>query len=269
MLPVENLSEDSKKLFDVLNKQDDLAVVMVTASYLDAALAAMLHRFFIESSISDRLLDVHGPVGTLSARADLCYALTLIDKFLYQDLVRILEIRNMMAHSHLAMDFTTREVARVCGKFSFVRSVVDAGTNGPPMLADYMYGPRNQFVLTAVMISQRLLLTGLGVKRQGSVAERATPACEGSIISGLSGKPRAPAAATVSARDSRRPQPATASSFAVPAIRTAGLMLAGPAIETCRTLANTTCVPRWTALSPKPRARTTDLPASAECRQLR
>jgi len=45
ILSVENLSEDTQKLFNVLNEESDLAVILVAASYIDTALATSFSAF--------------------------------------------------------------------------------------------------------------------------------------------------------------------------------------------------------------------------------
>ena len=67
ILPVEDLSADTQKFFDVLNQSSDLGVVLVTASYLDASIGSLLHRFFQASAVSDKLLDIQGVLGTRAA----------------------------------------------------------------------------------------------------------------------------------------------------------------------------------------------------------
>ena len=57
---MENLSEDTQKLFNVLNEESDLAVILVAASYIDTALASILQRFLRPGSTTDRLLN---PIG--------------------------------------------------------------------------------------------------------------------------------------------------------------------------------------------------------------
>src|SRR5687768_16031576 len=101
ILPPEHLSEDTQQFFDVLNGSSDLVVVLVAASYIDASLAALLHKFLVESSVSSKLLDPRGgALGTFAAKLDAAYALGLIDKPLYKDLCKIAEIRNEVAHHH-------------------------------------------------------------------------------------------------------------------------------------------------------------------------
>jgi len=168
ILPVENLSEDTSKFFDVLNESNDLAVVLVAASYIDASLAALLYRFFIESSVSDKLLDVQGgALGSFTSRCDAAYALALINKPMYQDLIKIAEIRNEFAHYHLALDFQAPNVSRLCGDLRYVNSLFGT-TNDQNPFEKIMTKTRDRFVITVVMISQRLLVNGLGIKRQGT-----------------------------------------------------------------------------------------------------
>jgi DNA-binding MltR family transcriptional regulator len=171
VLPVENLSQDTQRLFDVLNNSSDLGVVLVGTSYLDASLGSLLHRFFIAGSTSEKLLDVGGgAIGTYSARCDLSYVLGLIDKPLYQDLSTIGRIRNEFAHHHLEHDFEVPTMVTLCSELKYVESLRDSTTGKPFGLEGLVSNTRGRFVLSLVMISQRLLLNGLSVKRRGSIA---------------------------------------------------------------------------------------------------
>ena len=168
IFPVENLSEDTSRFLDVLNESNGLTVVLVAASYIDASLAALLHRFFIESSISDKLLDAQGgALGAFTSRCDASYALALIDKPMYQDLIKIAEIRNEFAHYHLALDFQAPNVSRLCDELKYVKSLFGT-TNEQNPFEKIMVNARDRFVITVVLISQRLLINGLGIKRQGT-----------------------------------------------------------------------------------------------------
>ena len=164
---IEHLSGESQKLFDVLNDETDLAVILVTASYLDACLGSILKRKLIDSSISKQLLDPRsGALGSYSTRADVCYALGLIQKPLYTDLKKIAEIRNEIAHYYLTLNFQSESIQKLCGELLYVASLKNGNADKP--LFEEMVGPRNQFVLSAVMISQRLLLIGLGFNHEQS-----------------------------------------------------------------------------------------------------
>jgi DNA-binding MltR family transcriptional regulator len=156
---IEQLSRESKELFEVLNGENDLSAILVAASFLDVCLASILERKLIDSKVTKKLLAARGGVlGSFAVRADVCYAIGLLEKGLYRDLLKIAEIRNLIAHHHLALSFKADDIVKLCGELSWGESLG---------LYELMNTPRNQFVLTAVMISQRLLLIGLGIKRDG------------------------------------------------------------------------------------------------------
>jgi len=164
---IEQLSAESKELFEVLNKADDLSVILVATSFLDLSLASILKRRLLDNSATDRLLDSRtGALGSFVVRADACYALGLVAKPIYRDLLKIAEIRNMIAHHHLALSFQVEGIVKLCKELGYVASLKNGSTGEPLLFARYMNTPRNQFVLTAVMICQRLLLIGLGIKRE-------------------------------------------------------------------------------------------------------
>jgi DNA-binding MltR family transcriptional regulator len=166
ILPVENLSEDTQKFFDVLNAESDLAVILVAASYIDAALASILQRFLLPGSTTERLLNPRGgALGNFATRSDVCYTLGFICKPLYQDLIQIAEMRNICAHHHLSVDFSHEDIVRSCQKLSYVDSFQGPDAGKPIYPAEWLSGARNRFTLTAVTISQRLLVTALGTKQ--------------------------------------------------------------------------------------------------------
>ena len=94
ILPAEALSADTQKFFDVLNNEPDFSVVVVSCAYLDACLGSILEKHLLQSAVSTKLLDVRsGALGMLSARSDACYALGLISKRIYHDLLVLAKLR--------------------------------------------------------------------------------------------------------------------------------------------------------------------------------
>lgn len=164
IVPVEGLSKDAQSVFDVLNDETDLSAVLVGTSYVDACLGALLEGFFLKGSVASALLDAKGgALGSFKLRSDACYCLGLINKRLYQDILVIAEIRNQFAHHHLALNFAIPEVTEQCGKLTYVADLRNGNTDERP-LEKLLSTPRNKFVLSVVLISQRLLLKGLEVK---------------------------------------------------------------------------------------------------------
>jgi DNA-binding MltR family transcriptional regulator len=162
-LPPESLSKDSQELYNLLNDGTDASVVVVGVSYIDACLASLISKRLRESSVTGKILDSRsGAIGSFVARADLAYALALIDKPMYQDLLVLAEMRNEVAHHHFALSFESEVIAKGCAKLNYVSGLKNAGTGSPLMEQGWLAGARNRFTLTAVMIVNRLLLNALG-----------------------------------------------------------------------------------------------------------
>lgn len=166
ILQAENLSTDTKAFFDVLNNEPDFSVVVISAAYIDACLAALLDKLLVQSSISAKLLDAcSGALGSFASRADACYTLGLVSKSLYQDLLVLAEIRNQFAHHHLSLTFATPELSASCIKLSYAMTLKNGDIDEPMFRSGQLDDIRTRFVLSVVLISQRLLVTALGVKR--------------------------------------------------------------------------------------------------------
>jgi DNA-binding MltR family transcriptional regulator len=167
-IPVEQLSEDTIRLTDVLNGETDLACVVVGAAFLDAALKTLLSEKLLKSSdTTAKLLDDGGPLGTFSARADLAYCLSLVSKHHHKDLRLVMEIRNQFAHKHLKLAFDDLKVREMCGRLNewkiLLRGQEDNTTSDltPKQLTTKA---RNQFNYSVIFISNWLLLTALRLK---------------------------------------------------------------------------------------------------------
>jgi hypothetical protein len=80
-IKLEDLSQDTKAVFETLNEGSDLACVLIGTSYLAELLASTIDVSFVESSVSEKLLDPQrGAIGGFATRADLAYCLGLISK---------------------------------------------------------------------------------------------------------------------------------------------------------------------------------------------
>ena len=80
-------------------KESDRAAIVLGAAKLDTLLRQLLQRSLRPcTSSTDDLLDSERPLGTFSARIDVCYRLGLIDSELTRALHLIRRIRNEVAH---------------------------------------------------------------------------------------------------------------------------------------------------------------------------
>jgi DNA-binding MltR family transcriptional regulator len=169
-IPVEQLSEDSRLLMDVINDQSDLACAVIGAAFLETTLGTLLERKFLVSSVAAKLLGASGALGSIAPRTDLAYCIGLISKDHYQDLCVIAEIRNRFAHSHLTVGFSNEGIRVSCDELKEWRILLQ-GQNEEPLIGatedQLTRRARNQFNFTVVLVSSRLLLTTLGLRQAG------------------------------------------------------------------------------------------------------
>lgn len=108
---VEKLSHFAKQL----ESGDSLACVVVSTSFLDAALSQLLQKTLINGDTSKALLHHDkGPLGTLSAKASVAYCMGLITKTCFSNLKKIGEIRNLFAHLVDDLTFESLDVRNKC-----------------------------------------------------------------------------------------------------------------------------------------------------------
>jgi DNA-binding MltR family transcriptional regulator len=168
---IEELSEESQVLLEIMYGEPDMACVLIGTSYLEQTLASLLERFFIKGNTAKKLLDSRGgTLGSFQSRADVGYCLGLIPKSLYQNLSVVGEIRNRFAHSYLSLSLDDPEIARMIETLTFpiFKEVVTA--EGRAHNQDYLSArvtdSRERFRLVVVMMVSRLLLTGLSVEHR-------------------------------------------------------------------------------------------------------
>lgn len=162
LLPPELLAGLTKELTAALSDDNDTAVVLVGAGYVDACIGSLLSEVLIDSSVSSKLLSAGtGLLGSFSARADLCYALGMISKLFYMDLCTMAEVRNTFAHHHLALSFVDPKVALLCSRLSFATSPESGFTLAPCYHRAFEH-PKQRFVMSAIFLSQLLLRVARG-----------------------------------------------------------------------------------------------------------
>jgi DNA-binding MltR family transcriptional regulator len=171
---IEELTGDTKKVFDVLNDESDLACVLIGSSYLSELLANIIEVNFIKTSISGKLLDPQGgAIGEFAVRADLAYCLGLINKSYYQDLGLISTIRNMFAHKHLTLDFSDEIVREKCEKLKAWRILQHGEENFTELTKEQMrIQARNKFNLSVAIIGQRIHVNVVSKKKQKDTAQQ-------------------------------------------------------------------------------------------------
>jgi hypothetical protein len=98
-----------------LAHESDRGVVLITAAFLDEALASLLRRCLIDQQdVVDELFGNDRPLGTFSARIRMTYCLGHMSSATFRDLETIRGIRNEFAHSWDMISFSTQSVRDRC-----------------------------------------------------------------------------------------------------------------------------------------------------------
>lgn len=161
-IPIAQLSEQTVKLYAVLNEEKDLAVILIGTSFIDACLKSLLEAQFLEGAdTSERLLQPSGIIGSFRARTDLCYVLGLIPKSYQRDLIALGEIRNRVAHHHLDMDFSDPIISTKVDELTVRIQGALADATG-----------RAKFTLSVVMLANMLILNAHQLQTKGAKPAR-------------------------------------------------------------------------------------------------
>ena len=117
----EELIQKRDEFFEILSKESDRGLVLVSASFLEEYLESLLNaRFSIlqtkSNSLINPLFDTFGPLSGFSAKIKICFAIDLISEWLYRDLEIIRKLRNKFAHSVGFARFDLKEVVHLTEK---------------------------------------------------------------------------------------------------------------------------------------------------------
>ena len=100
---------------------------MVSAAVLNQKLMLLLLAKMRPLSIAvlERIFEGYGPLYDLAPKADLAYAISLIDEDLYHEIRVIKDIRNKFAHSPQLEDFRSDEITKLLQRFKKWNRVID------------------------------------------------------------------------------------------------------------------------------------------------
>ena len=98
-----------------LQQESDRGLPLVAAALIDELLAGSLRNFFVQDRSGEKLLDgATAPLGTLSARLQLCHALGLVDDYEKSEIELIRKIRNRFAHARHGLSFDDASINGLC-----------------------------------------------------------------------------------------------------------------------------------------------------------
>lgn len=155
-IPVEQLSEQTAKFYEVLNEEKELAVILIATGLVDACLKPCSR----PSSTSERLLQPSGILGSFRARSDRCYVLGLIPESYHRDLIALGEIRNRVAHHHLDMDFSDPIIAAKVNEPVRIRGGLADATGC------------TRFTVSVVLLANMLILNSRQLRAKGAKPAR-------------------------------------------------------------------------------------------------
>ena len=142
--------EDLKYFSEFLTEfqeETDRGAALVGASLIDTRLERLLCSHLAERKIAEDLVTSgNAPLGTLSARAKICFCLGLITELEFHEKNTIRRIRNEFAHGVHGVSFSTQMIRDLCNNLK-------ANT---PDGARFNGSPRQLFINSVVLLSMAL-----------------------------------------------------------------------------------------------------------------
>lgn len=176
---IQNLAQESKALYDVLNKESDMACVLISASYLDSGLASLLKHYFVAGDTAREILEPpRGFLSSFASRSELAYCLGLIPKGLLTNLQTVGTIRNSFAHSHLMKSFDHPEIAELISRLTFptIDHSITPDEIGARSERTFDWSshsdPRSKFTIIVVHMVNFIVQAGLNAKRIEQLAPK-------------------------------------------------------------------------------------------------
>ncbi len=157
-LDIDDLCKDTKRFIKDIQKEPDRSIPIVAVAFLDDVFKKLLEAYFIDNKkVVKQILEYPGALSNFAARADIAYCLGLIPPKTYQDIVQVRKIRNKFSHSHCPVSFDNQDVADMCKTLHFFTLLSQTNLHN--------CSPRDQFLMTAIMLVNTILLKALSIER--------------------------------------------------------------------------------------------------------
>jgi hypothetical protein len=159
----EHLATDSEHLYKIINEESDLACALIVGSSLEMATTALVGKHLVDAETAKGLLSDTGPLGTFRSCTNIAYCLGLISKGMFNNLNLMGEIRNVFAHSNVAVGFDNSAIGEKCRDLTFPEVVhqVVVGGGKPTPLSEIANTPRSRFTLVGTLTFNGLLMRAM------------------------------------------------------------------------------------------------------------
>lgn len=154
----EQLVEDAHAAFDTISEDNSIACIIVAGAALEQAVASLLKKHLITGDTTKGLFGLSGVLGDFSSCAKVAYCLGLIEKPMFANLITIADIRNLVAHSHQKLDFTSAAIKELCMSLVPPAHLRIDLTDFPDM-QNIASDPRSRFRITVAFLWSRMIST--------------------------------------------------------------------------------------------------------------
>lgn len=110
---------DLNRFMAQLNTEDDRALVLSLAAFIEETLGRLLLAYFRDCKATKELVEgFNAPLGTLSARVKAAYSFGLASEEQFRDMEILRKVRNLFAHDWEGVTLERNDVAAMLGQLS-------------------------------------------------------------------------------------------------------------------------------------------------------
>lgn len=144
-----SIIQEIEAMVGAVKNESDRGCALILAANIDNRLRDILEKFFIcmPKGESEKLFE-RGVLSNLAAKNRVAYACGLLTKNEFEDISKIIKVRNYFAHKEHGWDFNKKEVKEVCDKFEMIKEMQREYPEFAKNIARY----RDKFQITAVSI---------------------------------------------------------------------------------------------------------------------
>ncbi|CAJ0708773.1 hypothetical protein LMG19089_04767 [Ralstonia edaphis] len=111
--------DELNRFLDLIRSQDDRALVLSLASFMEESLGRLLLSYFRDCKQTRELVEgFNAPLGTLGSRIKAAYAFGLVCEQQYRDMDIVRKVRNTFAHDWEGVSIERNDIKALIGQLS-------------------------------------------------------------------------------------------------------------------------------------------------------